>query len=503
MKRLLTWASVALLSATLSFQPESLPAQERPTVRLLDAQGDPLLAGSPVGITHHIPNDAALPRDFARGGSVSDPDALRVEVVTSDGTEPHITASLVSEGLDGRPRGRLALELRRVEGGRYRSPWLRLVGDLIDLQAPGAASRLLLVALGDVLVLRAQGQEARYPVGATEGPDGPRRVLRGHLRLLVVRDRPGGALPIGGTAHQALALAREQVRVANEIWMQCFIHFGDAAEAEVRIVDPPPPALLAVGGEDGLPALGGQVELRADGRRIQPVPTLPGASPLQVALQIAAALEAEGFSAVVTENQPVEFAAGPTADVLVRRRGGGLASLAVSGQRPLSTDPGLSVEIGQVDLTDGLQEFDNMNAVAGTLEERTLIKALADDDPTTIDVFIVSRFQNGTRQGEAFIESEGGAIANVLVLDRNGIRQQRAAWTIAHELGHILLDQPYHPDNVGPDRPWLLMDADASLALVTGPKRLTWDDCHRMRAMSGPSAVPTLLRLSEPESPEG
>ena len=135
-----------------------------------------------------------------------------------------------------------------------------------------------------------------------------------------------------------------------------------------------------------------------------------------------------------------------------------------------------------------------MTALAGTLEERTLIKAIADDDPTTVDLLLINRFSSGARQGEAFIESDAGSIVNTLILDRNGIRQQRAAWTVAHELGHVLLDQPFHPDNTGPDRPWLLMDADSSLGLITGPKRITWDECHRARARSGPDAVPTLLR---------
>ena len=134
-----------------------------------------------------------------------------------------------------------------------------------------------------------------------------------------------------------------------------------------------------------------------------------------------------------------------------------------------------------------------MTAAAGTLEERALIKALGDDDPTTVDLFVVNGFSSGTRQGEAFIESDGGAIVNALILDRNGLRQQRRAWTQSHELGHVLLDHPFHPDNLGPDRPWLLMDADSSLGLVTGPKRITAAECARARARSGVRAIPTLL----------
>jgi hypothetical protein len=64
-----------------------------------------------------------------------------------------------------------------------------------------------------------------------------------------------------------------------------------------------------------------------------------------------------------------------------------------------------------------------------------------------------------------------------------------------------LLDQPWHPDNLGPDRPWLLMDADASLATVNGPKRLTPAECARIRAESGPLAIPPLLQRFDEVQP--
>jgi len=134
-----------------------------------------------------------------------------------------------------------------------------------------------------------------------------------------------------------------------------------------------------------------------------------------------------------------------------------------------------------------------MTATSGTLEERTLIKALSDEDPGTLELFVVNRFTHGTRQGEAFIAASGGSIGNVVVLDRNGLRQGNTAWTMAHEAGHVLLDTALHPDNVGPDRPWLLMDADDNRGTASGPKRLTLDDCKRMRHVNGRLGPPSLL----------
>ena len=63
---------------------------------------------------------------------------------------------------------------------------------------------------------------------------------------------------------------------------------------------------------------------------------------------------------------------------------------------------------------------------------------------------------------------------------------------LAHELGHVLMNDPLHPDNVGPDRPWLLMDADSGRGTVDGPKRLRAADCQRMRETSRRARFPLL-----------
>jgi hypothetical protein len=189
-------------------------------------------------------------------------------------------------------------------------------------------------------------------------------------------------------------------------------------------------------------------------------------------------------------NPRAENGAGESADVVVRSRAGALATLAPRGATPLSSDARQGVAIGRVSLEDGVQQFDNMVAAAGTLEERTLVKLLGDGDPTTIDVFFINRFAAPERQGEAFIESDGSTMANSLVLDRNAVRFERQAWVQAHELGHVLLDEPFHPDNFGWDRPSLLMDSDARAGRVTGPKRLRDDDCRKARRRSvGPGPV--------------
>jgi hypothetical protein len=65
---------------------------------------------------------------------------------------------------------------------------------------------------------------------------------------------------------------------------------------------------------------------------------------------------------------------------------------------------------------------------------------------------------------------------------------------MAHELGHVLMNQPLHPDNVGRDRPWLLMDSDNNRGTVNGPKRLTAEECALARHESGILQVPAILQ---------
>ena len=153
----------------------------------------------------------------------------------------------------------------------------------------------------------------------------------------------------------------------------------------------------------------------------------------------------------------------------------------------------MSVHVGSVDLSDGLQHFGDVDSVAGTLEERTLVKSVEDGDPTTVEVIVIPFFGGGGRIGESFIASDGSSMRNVVIIDRAGVRARRTSLTLAHELGHVILDEPGHPDDYGLDTPTLLMDSDASDSSPFGPRRLTVDECARAVRQSGPSARVPLL----------
>ncbi len=460
--------------------------------RGLDAEHDGL------GMSRRITHDRSLPRGAAASAQSTDRENFRVELIDPNERADVVHAELEAVGANGERHGLLRhVALLRVPGSdRLRSGFVRLVADSTDVSAPDVGFQLLQARLGDHVRATVDDRTVHAEIGV--GGSGARQRLRGTLRLTVLRIAPNGPPAVGDDEAQAIALARRQVEIANEIWAQCFIDFGAPEQASVQVANPPPPALLAVGDLDGLPSLrASRVLLRVNDRRVGPIAIAAGSIPERTAATVARALRKAGFQADVTTNPRAELGAGMSADVVVRDARGELARLSADGKEKLSNDPQQTLTIGGLDLSDGLDEFDNTLAVTGTLEERTLVKLLADQDPATIDVFLINRFVNRARQGEAFIEADGSSMANTLVFDRNAVRYERQAWVQAHELGHVLLDEAFHPDNIAADRPWLLMDADARQGRVTGPKRISDAECERARRRSGPGAHPELLHVVE------
>lgn len=138
--------------------------------------------------------------------------------------------------------------------------------------------------------------------------------------------------------------------------------------------------------------------------------------------------------------------------------------------------------------------------MAGTLEERTLLRVLDDGDPRTIEVVLIPSFATGGRIGESFIAADHGSLRNMLLEDRAGIRADAVSFALAHELGHVLLDVPGHSDDFGNDTPTRLMDSDAADPSAFGPRRLTLAECERAVRQSGPRSPTPLLTPWAPPS---
>lgn len=373
---------------------------------------------------------------------------------------------------------------------------IRVVTDDIDRAHPLSRARSVKGALGGAIVLQTEAGQRLQSIrvgGPRATSAGSIERLRATLRMVLVRPRPQGPPPLGSDDASAIAAARAEVERAGMLWSACGVSFGPPEELQVILVDPPRSHLLALGCDHGLPASGGTIHVRADGHDVS-VKVAKGMTPLAAARAVASAITAAGLTARVSENAPMNAGAGPSADVLVRRRDGMLAQIDPPATGPVSSDATLTACIGQVDLTDGLTHFGDTDAFAGTVEERTLLKAFDDGDPATIEVLLVPGFAEGGRIGESFILSDRSAVRNAVIEDRAAIRSDRASFALAHELGHVLLDEPGHPDDYGQDTPTRLMDSDAANPTAFGPRRLIAEECARVVRQSGPGAAVAILR---------
>jgi len=479
--------SPVLLALLVLLSPNAASAEDA-KLYFLDASGN-LLAGA---------GDLAVARTPPPGGA--DDEAFQV-LVAGEGLLPQMVglASRPAPESDARPR---AIELLAdqplssspcpafVEAGKNcaRSGPVRLVFDDIDRRHPLLEKRSLLAELGGSVTAQAAGaQDRTVRVGSAFGRH------RARLRMRLVRMLPGGPAPLGRDDAEAIALAREEIDRASGIWSVCGVSFGPSSKAEVSVVDPPAPFLLSIGCDAPVLAAGGEIRFLVDGHEVT-VPTRAGATPREVARRVDAEIDKLGYRATVSDNRAPHSSSLGSSDVLVARKGGQLATLSAPKRGPLSSDAALDVCIGRVNLEDALQHFTDAEAIAGTLEERTLIKAFDDGDPTSLDVIVVPSFGGDARIGESFIFLEHGAIRNVVIEDRSGFRAQRASFTLAHEIGHVLLDQPGHPDDFGFDTPTSLMDADAVNGSAFGPRRLSSAECERAHRQSGSkSPVQALL----------
>ncbi|WP_438030890.1 hypothetical protein [Sorangium sp. So ce233] len=428
-------------------------------------------------------------------GNLDDPDAIRLLVIGAPDDVP-VTLDVHSAAPSGKVIDRLAsVPLGHVPCPEDVPPGLvcgstrplRAVADDIDRNHPMIADRSVKGEVGGALVVALPGGPKLQLIriaGPRTSPLGPLGRTRARLRILMVRPRAGGPPPMGGDDAGAIAIARAEVERANALWGACGVSFGPPEELDISFVDPPRPHLLAIGCDHGLPASGGAIRVRVDGHEVTAT-IAPRMRPDAAARAVAAAIAAAGFSVRLSDNPVIGAGAHGTTDVLVRRPGGALATIEPPASGALSTDATLTACIGAVELDDGLQHFSDTDAIAGTVEERALLKAFDDGDPSTVDVVMVPSFAGGGRIGESFIFADGGAIRNTIIEDRAGLRADRASFALSHELGHVLLDEPGHPDDFGVDTPTRLMDADAANASAYGPRRLTVDECARAIRQSG------------------
>jgi hypothetical protein len=330
--------------------------------------------------------------------------------------------------------------------------------------------------------------------GPREGRAAAFERLRARLRVRLVRNTVGGAPPLGASDDDARSLVQGELLRAARLWGQCGIDFGPSSALELALVDPPQVASLSVGCDLGLPASGGDIVLMAGGVVIRDK-TRSAESPQEVSSRLTLLLEGAGLSVQRFDNPRSHAGAGSSVDLVVGTKGNSGPSLSRVGDAPLCTDQTLGLCLRTVDLLDGLSHFVDSNSGVGTEEERALLDAVIDRDQASIDIVVVPSFTSERRLGESFIVADETRFANTIILSESAFTLGRRSQTLAHELGHVFLQQPGHPDDFGSDRSWSLMDSDALDASPIGPRRLTLEECDRAIQKSGPSShIPLLVK---------
>lgn len=350
----------------------------------------------------------------------------------------------------------------------------------VDSEISAAGTFEVAARPGDsVVVARRESDEAHglLTVGAS---DGPCPALAVALSIHVVRADPDAGTPAGTTRTAVVANVAALLAHAGEAYASCGV--VPTLAQELDLVDSPPPFVLSVAEGDGLPARGGgEIRFRANGQPIGPVRTVAMASPEETAHAIAASLRAAGLGATVRPLPRLDRAAGGAADILVFDARGRPVTLDYEPSAPLSSDARQRVVLGRVDFADGLDDYDFDRAQVGTLEERTLMYAHADADPTTIDAFIVERFTSTTRQGESFIPRDGSPFMGSVIVDRAGVFHDPSTYTLAHEIGHVLLDDPFHPTGWRPGEFPRVMGSDSGAIDSAIVRYFSAQECDRMR----------------------
>lgn len=460
------------------------------TVRALDERG---LAQSSASLSRTMPAELG-----GLGGP--DLDALHFLLLgPPDSLLEPIEA--LTFGADGRPRDvivKLGTEPATCPDGVSPelvcrvTPPLRLVTDALERYHPALKRRSLRAELGGSLRLSASGKTLiELPVTAPRREDGKvLPLLQASLRVFVLRSRPGGEPAIGGDEAGARARMEQELGVAAGLWGQCGISLGRPERTTFKVVDPPRGQLLALGCGLGQPAAGGRIRLQRGNKRIEVV-THPGESPASAAGRLALALGG-AKPPPVFENARASGEAVPSADVWLN-----VEPVRALENAPLSSDPTLPLCLGEVDFDDGLAHFSDSDAFVGTVEERALLRAFDDGDASTVELLVVPRFDSGERIGESFIVSTGSSLSSSVVIDRGAVSAGARSFALAHELGHVFLAMPGHPDDFSVDQSWSLMDSDVADATIFGPRRLSLPDCERAVVQAGPSALVPVLKAAQ------
>jgi len=261
------------------------------------------------------------------------------------------------------------------------------------------------------------------------------------VAIHVMKKSRGGApiIPLDKVRDRFLKYVREMYAQANA---------SIELVADTRGIEPPL-NLLTISNRDGKLAQGGKkikVKVEIDGTEHEAeITTTANAKPIATAIKLAQKIRQKfggGLQMRVSENPPIRGKAYGSADILI----GDPMTQDIDVTEIDSQDNNHTVEQGWIDPTASITDFAGDESHVGTPEERVIVKNY-DTGKNHIDSFVIEDLAGAW--GEAFTPNFKEAskhrplatVVNTLVLGRRPVAEDNFQLrTIAHELGHILMD---------------------------------------------------------------
>jgi len=415
-----------------------------------------------------------------------DPDTFRVELLEApQGLDPPPKLRVIYPSHEG--EGKYASATYEMEEGTvgnntvYRSRLhIRLVATAAD--DTHLSEQTLRVRLGDSVKAECTwtkdgigyGNSASFPIARPPEEDGPNAIRTADLRFIVFGN--------GITAKEI----QDATRFTTNVWSQAAIRFHIV---ETVFVENPVKNILTV---TGRPTENGQVRFTVQNTQVS-ISVTSSDTTEAVAQKLASAIRAQTkLSASAFPHYHGDRAGRLFEGWIVLVNKGHNVNFAI-----LESPPGVRIDVPPLDFSS--IEDGNENKPLKTLELACLSLNYKDDDPSTIDVFVVGKARlkdnlSGMAGGD-WLAKEIPAWHNVVFVQAYGVDAEIPTdpFLLAHELGHVLLDGD---DSIHQDDTTNLRHTPTSVMDYVGAtKRLTPEQHNRAREKSGPgSAGPVLLK---------
>jgi hypothetical protein len=392
-------------------------------------------------------------------------------VATPPQSRPFVYATiLTSKPGSGKIRDRLTIAAAETaDNTKVATPWVSLCESFWkDAGVPSVRG----VLGDDLFIFVGFGAQKPTVLRARVGP--PKEfspTLRAPLSLRVV-----SKTSIASSQRRAYnQILERHLDWTNEVLGQCGISVDTEEPGSMAYVEAPKQTFVSLGSELGILPTELEVSIEDEGRLFSRFGLAGMRIPLLAAQNLAAFLETQGLSCRVIENSPRPSRAHSGADLSCIRADGTPARLRIEAQPPFA-----DIMTAEVVLGDGLTCYTQDLGSSGSPEQRALILGLWPSPPGISRLIIVDKLLCLQQLAQSFSDDPKSPLFGAMIIDRRGLARGREVFALAHELGHVLLSTPGHPEDDEPFDPELLMNSQSS-SIYAGPRRIPAPLCELMR----------------------